>query len=118
MSPERNREESLARLARELLAPEWPSADLLVRYVDDPDSLTPEERRSFMAALESSPELQAQVRVLQTTNLTELMARVDAPDAGRRLPGRSAPPPRGASRSGSYRVAPSSGSRGARSSAG
>lgn len=84
------RKEGLARLARELLSPEWPSADLLVRYVDDPDSLTPEERRAFMAALENSPELQAQVRIMQTTHVSDLLDRVDAAaGAAGRVRGRS-----------------------------
>lgn len=92
MSPAETREEGLARLARELLSPEWPSADLLVRYVDDPDSLTPEERRAFMTALESSPELQAQVRVLQTASIADLVARAEAQqNEGVRLPGQAAP---------------------------
>lgn len=94
MSPERRPSEGLAQLERDLMTPEWPSAELLARYVDDPDTLSPEERRAFMAALESSPELQAQVRVLQRTNLDDLLARVDASDTATRKPGRAAPPPR------------------------
>ncbi len=92
MSPDRRpSSEGLARLARDLMTPEWPSADLLVRYVDDPDSLSPEERRAFMSALEASPELQAQVQVLQRTSVDDLLARAGA-DLPR--PGRAAPPRR------------------------
>ena len=118
MSPSETREEGLARLARELLSPEWPSADLLVRYVDDPDSLTPEERRAFVAGLESSPELRAQVRLLQTANIAELRARAAAdPDADadaeadetdRRdaRPGRGAPRRRAPRRRGRWSLIP------------
>jgi len=65
MSDPHEREAGLAMLLVDVLAGEDQDVELLVRYAQDPDALSSEERQQVEHALETSPAYADQLRVLR-----------------------------------------------------
>src|SRR5262245_59737568 len=74
VNPGRRREDGLADLLIGLLHQPSIEPDLLVRFADDPRSLSREERERVELALRDSPAVRDQLRVLQSQELARVLA--------------------------------------------
>jgi hypothetical protein len=75
-----NRDAALAALLGDVLASDQPDAELLVRYAEDPQSLSSAERQAIELHLAQSPAYADQLRVLKQFDLSSVLA-AEAPEA-------------------------------------
>ena len=72
MSQARDRKAGLATLLGDVLSAGQPEPELLVRYAESPDSLSPEERQSVEMHLAQSPAYADQLKVLKNFDFSVL----------------------------------------------